>query len=141
MSLGDWLEERLFALRGLARKHQVSVAELPALQKRMAAQLARIELAEHRTHQDRVYPVGESTLPDDRNCPVIIRPVREHELPGHSFDSPGAVFILAPDLLEQLHFLPPVQPASVPDPSGSGTEYPGFEQGGQIRVSKWANSE
>src|SRR6266403_1026209 len=37
------LEERLFALRGLARKHQVSVAELPALQERMAAQLAAIE--------------------------------------------------------------------------------------------------
>jgi len=37
------LEERLFALRGLARKHQVSVAELPALQERMAAQLTVIE--------------------------------------------------------------------------------------------------
>jgi hypothetical protein len=46
------------------------------------------------------------------------------ELPGHSFDTPDAVFLFAPDLLEQLHFLPPVQPASVPDPFGSATEYP-----------------
>jgi len=36
------LEERLFALRGLARKHQVSVADLPALQERMAARMAAI---------------------------------------------------------------------------------------------------
>jgi DNA repair protein RecN (Recombination protein N) len=39
----EQLEERLFALRGLARKHQVSVADLPALRERMAAQLAAIE--------------------------------------------------------------------------------------------------
>jgi DNA repair protein RecN (Recombination protein N) len=39
----ETLEERLFALRGLARKHQVLVAELPALQQRMAAQLTAIE--------------------------------------------------------------------------------------------------
>ncbi len=37
------LEERLFALRGLARKHQIPVADLPALQEHMAAQLAAIE--------------------------------------------------------------------------------------------------
>jgi DNA repair protein RecN (Recombination protein N) len=35
-------EERLFALRALGRKHQVSVAELPALQQQMTAQLAAI---------------------------------------------------------------------------------------------------
>jgi DNA repair protein RecN (Recombination protein N) len=37
------VEERLFALRALARKHQVAVAELPELRKRMAARLAEIE--------------------------------------------------------------------------------------------------
>jgi len=37
------VEERLFALRGLGRKHQIPVAELPALQQRMTAQLAAIE--------------------------------------------------------------------------------------------------
>ena len=74
---------------------------------------------------------------------VAHHPPVHPELPRHPFYGPDAVLILAPDLLEQLHFLPPVQPASVPDPSGSETEYPAlrFEQGGQIRVSKWANSE
>jgi DNA repair protein RecN (Recombination protein N) len=37
------VEERLFALRALGRKHQIPVAELPALQQRMAAQLAALE--------------------------------------------------------------------------------------------------
>jgi DNA repair protein RecN (Recombination protein N) len=37
------VEERLFALRALGRKHQLPVAELPALQEQMAAQLAAIE--------------------------------------------------------------------------------------------------
>ena len=37
------IEERLFALRALARKHQVAVADLPALRERIAAQLAAIE--------------------------------------------------------------------------------------------------
>jgi len=37
------VEERLFALRALCRKHQLPVAELSALQERMAAQLAAIE--------------------------------------------------------------------------------------------------
>jgi DNA repair protein RecN (Recombination protein N) len=37
------VEERLFALRALARKHQVPVAELPGLRSRMAARLAVID--------------------------------------------------------------------------------------------------
>ncbi len=37
------VEERLFALRALARKHQVTIADLPVLRERMAARLAEIE--------------------------------------------------------------------------------------------------
>jgi DNA repair protein RecN (Recombination protein N) len=37
------VEERLFALRALARKHQVAVADLPVLREQMAARLAEIE--------------------------------------------------------------------------------------------------
>ena len=37
------VEERLFALRALARKHQVAVAGLPGLREQMAARLAEIE--------------------------------------------------------------------------------------------------
>jgi DNA repair protein RecN (Recombination protein N) len=37
------VEERLFALRGTARKHQVTIADLPVLRQRMAARLAEIE--------------------------------------------------------------------------------------------------
>jgi DNA repair protein RecN (Recombination protein N) len=37
------VEERLFALRALARKHQVPIVELPELRTRMAARLAAIE--------------------------------------------------------------------------------------------------
>ena len=37
------VEERLFALRALARKHQVPVADLPQQQQRMATRLAAIE--------------------------------------------------------------------------------------------------
>ena len=39
----EQVEERLFALRALGRKHQLPVAELPALQERMTAQLAAID--------------------------------------------------------------------------------------------------
>ena len=37
------VEERLFALRALARKHQVAIADLPSLRQRMATRLAEIE--------------------------------------------------------------------------------------------------
>jgi DNA repair protein RecN (Recombination protein N) len=37
------VEERLFALRALARKHQVTIADLPVLRQQMAARLAGIE--------------------------------------------------------------------------------------------------
>jgi DNA repair protein RecN (Recombination protein N) len=37
------VEERLFALRALARKHQVTIADLPVLRQQMAARLAEIE--------------------------------------------------------------------------------------------------
>jgi DNA repair protein RecN (Recombination protein N) len=37
------VEERLFALRALARKHHVAVADLPVLRQQMAARLAEIE--------------------------------------------------------------------------------------------------
>jgi len=39
----DKVEERLFALRALARKHQVQIGDLPTLQNRIAARLAAIE--------------------------------------------------------------------------------------------------
>ncbi len=41
-------EERLFALRAAARKHSVTVADLPALAARMAADLAALESGEER---------------------------------------------------------------------------------------------
>jgi DNA repair protein RecN (Recombination protein N) len=41
-------EERLFALRAAARKHAVTVADLPALAERMAADLAALESGEER---------------------------------------------------------------------------------------------
>jgi len=39
----EQVEERLFALRALGRKHQLPVAELPSLQQRIASQLAAID--------------------------------------------------------------------------------------------------
>ena len=41
-------EERLFALRALARKHKVAVDDLPALAERLAAELAALDLGETR---------------------------------------------------------------------------------------------
>jgi len=43
----EQVEERLFALRALARKHQVPVAELPALREQMATQLMAIDEGAH----------------------------------------------------------------------------------------------
>ena len=40
----DDIEQRLFALRAAARKHQVTIDELPAVLERMRQQLDRIEL-------------------------------------------------------------------------------------------------
>jgi len=42
------VEERLFALRALARKHRVTVDELPALLERLAAELAALDTSEAR---------------------------------------------------------------------------------------------
>ena len=42
----DDIEQRLFALRAAARKHQVTIDELPAVLERMRQQLDRIELGE-----------------------------------------------------------------------------------------------
>jgi len=44
-------EERLFALRGAARKHQARVAELPAIAQRFAEDLARLDAGEARLAQ------------------------------------------------------------------------------------------
>jgi DNA repair protein RecN (Recombination protein N) len=41
-------EERLFALRGMARKHATTVDNLPALARRYAEELAALEAGEHR---------------------------------------------------------------------------------------------
>ena len=41
-------EERLFALRGMARKHSTTVDNLPALARRYADELAALEAGEHR---------------------------------------------------------------------------------------------
>ena len=41
-------EERLFALRALARKHKVMVDDLPALVARLEAELAALETSETR---------------------------------------------------------------------------------------------
>lgn len=42
----EQIEERLFALRALARKHQITPAELPKLRDRMAARMADLEQGE-----------------------------------------------------------------------------------------------
>ncbi|MGE0230165.1 MAG: DNA repair protein RecN [Flavobacteriaceae bacterium] len=44
----DRIEERLFALRALARKHQVQVDDLPALRERMEGELAAIDAGAER---------------------------------------------------------------------------------------------
>ena len=44
----ETIEERLFALRACARKHQASVAELPALARRFAEDIAAIDAGEAR---------------------------------------------------------------------------------------------
>jgi DNA repair protein RecN (Recombination protein N) len=48
------VDERLFALRALARKHQAAIADLPGLRERMASRLAEIEAGadgvEHLVH-------------------------------------------------------------------------------------------
>ena len=51
------VEERLFALRAAARKHAVAVADLPALARRMAADLAALEhkLVDLLLKQDALY--------------------------------------------------------------------------------------
>jgi DNA repair protein RecN (Recombination protein N) len=44
----EWTEERLFALRALARKHKVAVDDLPRLLHRLEAELSALDLSETR---------------------------------------------------------------------------------------------
>ena len=91
----DAIEERLFALRGLARKHGVLVADLPALFEDMSARLARLDageadlgaLREAETRKRAAYVEAARSLSDarDKAAAALTRAITR-ELPPLKLD-------------------------------------------------------
>jgi len=118
----EQVEERLFALRALGRKHQLPVAELPALQQRMAAQLMAIdEGAEsvqhlaHATAQARVRFVAAAETMSRARTRAASR-----------LDTAVAAE-LAPLRLDKARFRTVLTPLAEPEWSGHGCERVHFE--------------
>ncbi|RMF15279.1 MAG: DNA repair protein RecN [Alphaproteobacteria bacterium] len=71
----ETVEERLFALRAAARKHQVPVVELPALLERLEARRAMLETGEERLAT--LQAVREQAEEELRSAAMALRKARE----------------------------------------------------------------
>jgi len=118
----ELVEERLFALRALGRKHQVAVAELPALQERMAAQLAAIdEGAESLGHL--AHATAEAR---DRFVAAAEAVSRARTRAAQRLDTAVAAE-LAPLRLDKARFRTVLTPLTEPEWSEHGCEHVHFE--------------
>jgi DNA repair protein RecN (Recombination protein N) len=116
------LEERLFALRALARKHQVPVAELPELRTRMAARLAAIEEgAESLEHLARAAAEARS-----RFVAAAEAVTRAREQAARRLDA-GVMAELAPLRLDKARFRTVLTPLDEAEWSEHGCERVHFE--------------
>jgi DNA repair protein RecN (Recombination protein N) len=116
------LEERLFALRALARKHQVAVAELPELRTRMAARLTAIEEgAESLEHLARAAAEARS-----RFVAAAEAVSRAREQAARRLDA-GVMAELAPLRLDKARFRTVLTPLSEAEWSEHGCEHVHFE--------------
>ena len=95
---------------------RVGVRSVPLLPRRLPVLSQNAVNKARRRPQSGPFPIGELPFPWHgvayrlpNHPPVRLKPA------GYTFDRPDAVFVLAPDLLGQFHFRPPVYPASVLD--------------------------
>jgi DNA repair protein RecN (Recombination protein N) len=118
----EQVEERLFALRALGRKHQVPVTELPALQQRMAAQLAAIdEGAESLVHLNRATTEARAGF-------VAIAEAVSRSRAGAARQLDTAVMAeLAPLRLDKARFRTVLTPLAEPEWGEHGCERVHFE--------------
>jgi DNA repair protein RecN (Recombination protein N) len=118
----EQVEERLFALRALGRKHQLSVAELPALQQRMTAQLAAIdEGADSLDHF-----AGITAEARARFVTAAEAVSRERARAATRLDT-GVMAELAPLRLDKARFRTVLSPLAEPEWSEHGCERVHFE--------------
>jgi DNA repair protein RecN (Recombination protein N) len=116
------VEERLFALRALARKHQVMVADLPVLRERVAARLAEIEAgAEGVDHL-----VGATAEARARFVAAAESVSRARTSAAARLDA-GVSGELAPLRLDKARFRTVITPLDEPEWSENGCERVHFE--------------
>ncbi|HEV2302558.1 MAG TPA: DNA repair protein RecN, partial [Stellaceae bacterium] len=116
------VEERLFALRALARKHQVAVFDLPALRARMAEALAGIE-----ARRDNVAGLAEATLAARARFVAAAEAVsRARSQAARRLDKAVAAE-LRPLRLERARFRTVLTPLLEPDWGEHGCERVAFE--------------
>jgi DNA repair protein RecN (Recombination protein N) len=118
----ETVEERLFALRAAARKHQVTVADLPDLRDAIAARLAAIEAA-----ADSAGSLARATAAARAEYIGMAEPVsRARRVAADRLDA-GVAAELKPLRLDKARFRTVITPLDEPDWGEHGCERVHFE--------------
>ena len=118
----ETVEERLFALRAAARKHQVAVADLPSLRDAMATRLAAIE-----TGAEDVHSLAQATAAARAEYVAAAERVsRAREAAADRLDA-GVAAELKPLRLDKAQFRTVITPLDEPEWGEHGCERVHFE--------------
>jgi DNA repair protein RecN (Recombination protein N) len=116
------VEERLFALRALARKHQIPVGDLPALREHMAARLAEIEAG-----SESVEHLARATAEARSGFVAAAESVSRRRAHAAARLDQGLAAELEPLRLDKARFRTVLTPLAEPDWSEHGCERVHFE--------------
>ena len=114
--------ERLFALRAAARKHQVTVDDLPRLREEMAERLARIDAG-----AERLTAATEATRATRTAFAACVAELSEGRRAAAKRLAQAVLTELAPLKLDKARFAVDLIPLAEADWSGEGAERVGFE--------------
>ena len=116
------VEERLFALRAAARKHQVTIADLPVLRERMAGRLAELEAG-----ADSVEHLARATAEARARFISASEAVSRGRAAAAARLDAGVASELKPLRLDKARFCTVLTPLAEPDWSEHGCERIHFE--------------
>jgi len=116
------VEERLFALRAAARKHQVTIADLPGLREQMAARLAKIDAG-----SQGVEHLARATAEARAQFIAAAQSVSRERAGGAARLDAGVAAELKPLRLDKARFCTVLTPLAEEDWGESGCERVHFE--------------